>query len=580
MPENREAHLAHFNLKIGGSQAQPEVIDQMLDCTVENSLHLPDVCTLRLHDAGFRWLDADTFREGTKIEVWGAEEREEGASGNGRPPLQPLFKGEVSGLELDLAGHGVPTLLVRCYDLSHRLHRGRYSRSFVQMTDTDIVRKVAEEAEFTVHADNSSQVHDWVLQNNQTNWEFLTERSARIGFHLYVQGERDLYFRKVKDSGDETLTLDWGKSLRSFRPRIAATPQVDEVVVRGWDPKEKQAILGRCQQPTGVPQIGETAPGGDVARKAFGAARLAVVDRPVHSQAEADDLARSICDDMGGRFLEADGLCYGQPKLRPGMMVRIDNIGRRFSGRYMATSTTHVYSAAEGYTTLFTVSAKRPSTLLSLLQEDGGGKRSRLGGNIVVAVVTDNKDPDNLGRVKVKYPWLTEDHTSFWARIATPMAGPDRGFYFLPEINDEVLVAFEHGDIRRPYLLGALWNGKDHPVEGNDQAVSGGKVNRRQIKTRIGHTLLFDDTQGKGQVQLITRDGREMSLNDADGEIRLTDKAKNQVVIRTEGNAIAIECGGDFTVKAGGKVSIRAQRGMELQTDMDLTINGQMVRIN
>ncbi len=109
----------------------------------------------------------------------------------------PIFYGEITGLELDLAAHGVPTTVVRCLDRSHRLHRGRQSRSFVQMTDSDIVNKIGGELGFTVHADSTSQVHDWILQNNQTNWEFLNERAARNGSRLYVQGgERDLYFAR------------------------------------------------------------------------------------------------------------------------------------------------------------------------------------------------------------------------------------------------------------------------------------------------------------------------------------------------------------------------------------------------
>src|SRR5205085_4129487 len=101
MLAQKEPHLSHFNLKVNDQQASSEVIDAMLDCTIENSLHLPDVCTLRLHDAAFHWLDADTFREGTKLEVLGHEERTTNA--------QSLFKGEVVALEMDLAGHGVPT---------------------------------------------------------------------------------------------------------------------------------------------------------------------------------------------------------------------------------------------------------------------------------------------------------------------------------------------------------------------------------------------------------------------------------------------------------------------------------------
>ncbi|MEO7715882.1 MAG: VgrG-related protein [Capsulimonas sp.] len=575
------SHLSHFDIKVGGKQ-EPQILEAMLDCTVENSLHLPDLCTVRLHDPGFVWLDSDKVKEGVAIEILAGEENV--------MPLKTIFQGEVTALEMDLAAHGSPTLVLRCSDRSHRLHRGRKSRSFVQSKDTDIVKKVAEEDGFTVHADTTSQVHEWVFQNNQTNWEFLTERAAYNGFRLFVQGEKDLHFEKVQDQGTSALTIEWGKDLRSFRPRTSAGRQVSEVVVRGWDPKTKQPIVGSSKIPMGVPQIGDAKSGGEIAAKAFGAAKMVVADRPVHSQAEADDLARSVCDDLGGSFVEAEGLCHGQPTLKPGMMVEIKNIGKRFSGKYQVSATTHVYTPAEGFSTLFSISGKNPSTLLGLLQGEGNGKRAAVGGNIVVGLVTDNVDPENLGRVKVKYPWLTEDHTSYWARQSAPMAGPGRGFYFLPEVDDEVLVAFEHGDIRRPYIIGALWNGKDKPIEGNSKAIAGGKVNRRTIMTRIGHTVLLDDTDGTGEMRLTTASGHYITLNDKDQNITAQTKmghkiilddagskidivdmtGANKITIASTDQSITMTCLGNFSVNALGSISLTTAQTLSMQAALGI----------
>ncbi len=588
----QEPHVPQFNLKINGQQAPKEVMDQMLDCTVENSLHLPDMCTVRIHDAGFKWLDEQVFREGKKMEVEGSE----GESA----PLASLFKGEITGLELDLAGHGVPTLVVRCFDRAHRLHRGRMSRSFVQVTDTDIVRKVGEEAGFSVEADGATEVYDWVMQNNQTNWEFLTDRARRIGYRLYVKDADKLCFKKVQEPTGDTIQLDWGKNLRSFRPRTSASPQVDEVTVRGWDPGRKEPIIGRCTNAAGTPDVGEDRRGGEVGHKAFGAARMVLVDQPIQTQNEADNLARSICDSIGNSFLEAEGLCYAVPGLMPGKVVEIKNIGRRFSGKYYVTATTHTYTPGEGYSTLFAVSGKQPGTLLSLLDGEDAAARMKLGGNIVIGVVTNNQDPEDRGRVKVRYPWLCDQDESYWVRVAAPMAGAGRGFYYIPEVDDEVLVAFEHGDIHRPYILGALWNGKDRVIEGNSKAVQGGKVNRRTIKTRIGHTVLFDDSGGKGEMSLTTANEHVLTLDDANenitvrtksghtvllddkgGKIVVMDKTKsNKLTIDSGAMSISLECVGNFSVQAKGKVSIQGMAGMDLTTPAVMTVQGSMVKIN
>ena len=587
-------HISHFTYKVGGAEVGRAVLDSVLDCSVENSLHLPDMCTLRVHDSRFEHIDASTFREGAALEVWAAKDE---------APFAPLFHGEIASLELDLAGHGVPTLLVRAYDKSHRLHRGRASRTFVQTTDADIVQKVGTEAGFTVHADPSPQVHDWVMQTNQTNWEFLTDRAARNGFRLYVKNERDLYFRKVED-GDESheeagdggsgIGLEWGKNLRSFRVNVAASSQVDEVQVRGWDAKNKQSIIGRAQTPQGIPQTGEPAHGGAVASRAFGPSRMVVTDRPIASQNEADALARSLCDDIGGGFMEAEGLCYGQPDLKPGMKVEIKNIGGRFSGKYLVTSTTHTYTPAEGYTTQFTISGKRTNTVTGLMDGGGsggsgatsggggslgGGKRAAGANVIVVGIVTDNKDPENLGRVKIKYPWLTEEHTSFWARIATPFAGKDRGFHFMYEINDEVLVALEHGEISRPYVIGGLWSKVDTPAMPTDKAVSG-QVVRRRIRSRLNHRLTFFDTPDNlggmtlktnqthrvelndkdKRVLVQTKNGQSVLLDDQGDQIVVKDKNGNQITISSKGDSISLKAKGDISIEAGGTITIKGKQ--------------------
>ncbi|HEX2224158.1 MAG TPA: phage baseplate assembly protein V, partial [Thermoanaerobaculia bacterium] len=111
---------------------------------------------------------------------------------------------------------------------------------------------------------------------------------------------------------------------------------------------------------------------------------------------------------------------------------------------------------------------------------------------VVVGVVTNNQDPEGLGRVKLRLPWLSAQAESDWARVISPMAGGDRGLYALPEVDDEVLVAFEHGRAELPYVLGSLWNGKDKPPAANED----GKNKLRVLKSRSGHRVRLDDTAG------------------------------------------------------------------------------------
>jgi len=193
---------------------------------------------------------------------------------------------------------------------------------------------------------------------------------------------------------------------------------------------------------------------------------------------------------------------------------------------------------------------------------------------VVPGTVTNNQDPDKLGRVRVKLAWLSDDHESWWARIATPMAGPNRGVYFLPEVDDEVMVAFEHGDVRFPYVLGALWNGKDAPPATNDD----GKNNIRVIHSRSGHLIRLDDTDGDEKIEVIDKTGsNSITIKSSDNSMTLTCVGKLKLEA-TQG--IEITSQADVQIQATTSISIQADTTMDVQSGANMTIQGAMVSIN
>jgi uncharacterized protein involved in type VI secretion and phage assembly len=193
---------------------------------------------------------------------------------------------------------------------------------------------------------------------------------------------------------------------------------------------------------------------------------------------------------------------------------------------------------------------------------------------VAIAVVKDNKDSSGQGRVKVSYPWHSQPHQSYWARVVTPMAGADRGIYFIPEVEDEVLVAFERGDLRFPYIVGSLWNGKDKAPASNGD----GKNDLRLIKTRKGHKLTFNDNTGRqGLVQLELNDGKKLSLDD--NGITLDDGKGNSIVIRSNGGSIAIQAKTDLSIKAP-KIAIEATGTLDVKAGATLGLKGSLVNIN
>jgi uncharacterized protein involved in type VI secretion and phage assembly len=186
---------------------------------------------------------------------------------------------------------------------------------------------------------------------------------------------------------------------------------------------------------------------------------------------------------------------------------------------------------------------------------------------IVIGIVKSLEDPEQLGRVRVEYKTLG-DQQSDWARLVTLMGGPDRGARFLPEVNDEVLVAFEQGDPRRPYILGALWSKVDKPPPDDGKQKDN---NWRYIKSRSGHILRFDDTDSKEKIEILDKDNKRKLIIDAAG--------KKIIIICEEGDISLSAKKGKVSVEAD-EVNVESQKDMSIKAGGTLTLKGQKVNIN
>jgi len=211
--------------------------------------------------------------------------------------------------------------------------------------------------------------------------------------------------------------------------------------------------------------------------------------------------------------------------------------------------------------------------LLDLLSVGSGQEDDGRITGVVIGIVTNNNDPDQQGRVKVRFPWLSGATESDWARVATPMAGNDRGLYFLPEVDDEVLVLFERGDVRFPFVIGALWNGKDQPPAGN----SDGKNALRVIKSRSGHLIRFDDSE----------DAQKIEIVDAASSNRIViDTGANTITITADRNIVLDAPHGDIRlnarqvlIAASGRAEVKAD-AMTIAAQGSLALKGESIDLN
>jgi uncharacterized protein involved in type VI secretion and phage assembly len=205
--------------------------------------------------------------------------------------------------------------------------------------------------------------------------------------------------------------------------------------------------------------------------------------------------------------------------------------------------------------------------------EMGDGREPGLIRGVSVGVVAQNRDPEGLGRVKIQFPWRENPDESHWARLAVPMAGKGRGIWFLPEVGDEVLVACDAEKIEHPYVLGALWNGKEPPPETN----SDGKNDIRKIRSRSGHEIIFDDG-AQGRIDIHLKDNQRTVRLDPDGVV-ISDDSGNQIEIKSLPGSITIQSNTKISIQSK-VIDIKADASMTLQATGTLTIQGALVKIN
>jgi phage protein D len=560
-----EQHTYKFRIEVDGA-ALPQPVDRnLVSAFVDDNLNLPDMFQLVFRDPERTVLEQGKFKIGAKVTISVVSEDTPGG--------EKLLTGDVTALEAEYDSAGTMTV-VRGFDTSHRLFRGRVTESYTNTTYADVAKKVAVRAGLALgKVDAATTVHPHVVQGNVNDWDFLKSLAGQIGYEMgCLDGKFEFRAPGNASEGPETGTLDsddplqltLGSNLLHVRSIVTAAEQVKQVQVRGWDMREKKTLVGTAPAETRHATIGV-----EPAKLAqdLGSPDYVSVDTPYGTQAEVDAAAKSIAGQIAGAFAELEGVARGNPKLRAGKAVSLGLVKAPFDGKYVLTTTRHVYESKEGYTVWFTVSGRQERSLYGLASggsNGGGASAGRPIYGVVPALVTDVNDPENLGRVKLKFPWLSDDYTSDWARTLQLSAGPDRGTVFLPEVNDEVLVAFEQGDLRRPFLLGGLYNGVAKPKLGDGLVDSTGAVKRRGFISKKGHKVVFLDDDSKSGVMLSTADnGLRIALKETGTTIRINSKGK-----------VEIEAQGDVTIKAQGQMQLEAQGQMELKAGAGLKIDG------
>jgi phage baseplate assembly protein gpV len=299
-----------------------------------------------------------------------------------------------------------------------------------------------------------------------------------------------------------------------------------------------------------------------------------VADRIAVSSKEAGNMAQASLDRNASAFVEADGVAKGTPKLKAGATVHLLGVGV-YEGDYVISSTTHIYRGGGAYTTKFEITGDRTHSFADLVGGgsssggSGGDQKASWATQLVVAIVDNNNDPDKMGRVKVKFEGLGSNIVSEWARVATLNAGNERGVFMYPQPGDQVVVGFEHGDARRPFVLGSLYTGTD-PLPAD---LTDGQDRKSKFGVKTDHEFL---AHSKKELKLHSEEKMTIEIKGGPGDLKVDADGNTE---HKAGKTIKASAGQNIELSANSSVKIKGSGSVEIEAQGQLKVSGSTVSI-
>ncbi len=564
MPNPSEALTSVPTIKVNGAVLPRSAFLNLSDVRVRSSLLETSSAVLRFDDPIFELIDAEAFKIGDALEVSFLVES----------TSIKVFVGVVVALGADQRRGDRHEFVVEAMDKSYLLSSEATPKTYLKQSWSDIVKKIASVHGLTPQVDATTPQLDYVLQTVNDRL-FLSRIAHSVGFEWFVDGNK-LIFRK-RPSPAAGVTLSWLTNLLRFEVRAGVTDMVRQVTVRGWDRNQSAEINGVAPANFDAGVVGSDAPFVNAAfTKGKSAAKnIELVPGAVLNSAEAKKVAEAVVAGTLSSVLRVSGEAVGDPKIAVGDWVQVADCGSKLSGKYYVTECEHVFGGEQNYRTRFRLSNER---VVALTPPTAAGAVAGGFGHtgFVVGKVTNIDDKEaSKQRVKVKYPSMPTLESE-WARVVVLGGGPKTGVDMRPEVGDEVLIGFEHGDLRLPYVIGGLTSKADHEVL---PAVKDNKVDVRSITSRAGHRIemLDGSDKDKQHIKITTGDGKtiarfgqdmiEISTKAKDGLIFSDGKAKitmkdGKIVIDAE--TLDISTKQATTIDAKGKVDVTGSGGIAL----------------
>lgn len=454
------------------------------------------------------------------------------------------FIGLVTEVSLDNSVDELNSVLVTAHSPTISLDGAKKNAHYFDQSAGDIIGSLVRNYPVTVgKMESTSGTFKFDTQYRETDYEYINRLANGQSKFAYYDGKE---FRLTEANSSEIDELVWRETLGSFKVGLGTAPHEFTAKVYNYEQKKYYSQdTDSLPLESALSNISKVSP--DASKKIYADSGYSTAPTVVSDAQSLDKVLKTDRARSMGQMIK----CYGQsnvPKLSVGHCVQIKGMDK-LDGLYWVKSVKHVFEESGKYHNSFVCS---PLDVSYPERQPVGKKAIRqptFTGLHVAVVVENTDDPLKLGRIKVKFPWSDSDVTK-WVRLATPYAGNDRGWFSLPEIDDEVLIGYEFGDTDHPIVLGALYNKDSAPPSD-----AGGENNDvKMFMTRSGNRIFFSDKDGDEELSISMKDG------------------KNQIVMKMSGPEISIQSEGDISIK-GNNISIESEQEIKLKSGADLNVN-------
>lgn len=474
-----------------------------------------------------------------------------------------IFSGVVVRHSFKIQGHNDSRLIVECRHQASKLTLGRHSAIYLKQTDSAIMQSLISKAGLSAQVKSTSVNHGELVQYHCSDWDFILARAEAMGMLVHVD-EAKICIEPPKVDGAAVLTLRWGSNLFDLSADMDARSQWSAVQARSWDPAQQSVLLSAQAKPQTLNQQGN-----------LSSAKLAKVASPSTYQLQSsapqskdvlDAWAKGVQLRAGLARLRGQLRFQGSAVAKPGVLIKLEGVGTRFNGEVYVSAVRHEIRDGNWLTEAeFGLDPSAHMSRPEVIAPPNGGLLPGVGGLHIGTVLALSDDPDAQHRIKIKLPALQTETDGVWARLMQFHASNGFGAFFIPEVNDEVIVGFFNEDPSHPVVLGSLYSSSHTPPF----ALST-ENNTKALVTRSLHKIEFDE---KDKIITITTPGtNKIVLDDKDKSILISDQNSNHIKLSADG--MELKTAKNLKFQAQGGISLEATGAIQITSKADVKVAG------